>query len=522
MQSNGSPMRASKKIIGFAVTAISICAFSHAALAAGRPAPAKLGDLEDTDQIIVKYKKTDNVEVSEERAKENLTPLRKHVAAALKHERMGSNGVQILSLDYKLLPMQVEAIARELSKNPLVEYAEPDYRMYAQSTTPNDPSYSAQWHYFDSIGGVNLPLAWDRSKGAGVVIAIIDTGIRPHADLKPNILPGYDFISSITNSNDFDGRDANPEDPGNWQEIGDCGTDINGAKVPAAFVASTWHGTHVAGTAAAVTNNNLGVAGVAGGALILPVRALGKCGGATSDTVDGMRWAAGISVAGVPNNATPARVINLSLAGPAASCPTTLQSAINDVRAKGVTVVVIAGNGFDGAGVDASTMSPANCAGVLTVASTTRYGGEAPYSGYGSSVTLSAPGGDTSLFLYDGILSTSNSGSRDPLSDTYGYKSGTSMAAPQVSGVVALLYALMPTITPELVKNMLTSSVRPFPSVRLPNFQCTTADCGAGILDAAGAVANIVKLTPITPTTPTTPAKPSLVWLPAVLSLILN
>ena len=200
---------------------------------------------------------------------------------------------------------------------------------------------------------------------------------------------------------------------------------------------SSWHGTHTAGTIGAASNNGVGVAGVNWNSKILPVRVLGKCGGYTSDIADGMRWAAGLSVSGVPANANPAKVLNLSLGGSGA-CDATYQDAVNAITAAGTTIVVSAGN----SNADAINYRPGNCNGVITVAATNRDGGRAYYSNYGSIIEISAPGGETNVSNSNGVLSTLNTGTQGPGADTYVYYQGTSMAAPHVAGVASLLYSL--------------------------------------------------------------------------------
>ncbi|HEX8785206.1 MAG TPA: S8 family serine peptidase, partial [Telluria sp.] len=234
---------------------------------------------------------------------------------------------------------------------------------------------------------------------------------------------------------------------------------------------SSWHGTHVAGTIAALTNNALGVAGVAYGAKIVPARVLGKCGGYTSDIADAIVWASGGTVSGVPANANPARVISMSLGGTGA-CDTTTQNAINSARSRNTVVVVAAGNESQ----NASNSSPANCSGTIVVAATNKSGGRASYSNYGTIVTLAAPGGDTGA----GILSTLNAGTKTPGADSYASYMGTSMATPHVSAVVALMLAKNPNLTPDDVAARLKSSARAFPA--------SCSGCGAGILDASAAI----------------------------------
>jgi serine protease len=213
---------------------------------------------------------------------------------------------------------------------------------------------------------------------------VLDTGYRPHADLNGGILPGYDYISDIFTANDGNGRDSDARDPGDWQDPGACGPHD-----PFDLVPSSWHGTHVAGIIAARTNNARGVAGVAFNARVVPVRVLGKCGGFTSDIADGLLWAAGVPVSGTPGNANPAKVINISL-GHSNSCSATMQSAVNSARSLGASIIAAAGN----SNVDASNFTPANCSGVVTVASVNRSGGKSSFSNFGWVVELAAPGGE--------------------------------------------------------------------------------------------------------------------------------
>jgi serine protease len=229
-------------------------------------------------------------------------------------------------------------------------------------------------------------------------------------------------------------------------------------------------GTHVAGSIAAETNNGAGVAGAAFGAPVVPVRALGRCGGHMSDIADGIIWAAGGTVSSVPANANPAQVLNLSLGG-SGSWSSTTQAAINTARSLGSTVVVVGGN----ESTDASNSTPANCTGVVTVAATNRAGARAYYSNYGSVVDVAAPGGG------GGILSTLNAGNTNPGSDSFEFYQGTSMAPPHVAGVIALLYATDPAITPDGAESIIKNTARVFPG------SCT--QCGSGIVDATAAVA---------------------------------
>lgn len=362
-----------------------------------------------------------------------------------------------------------------------VELVEPD-AWQTITQTPNDPSYPNQWHYFTVITGTtatygaSLPGAWDITTGvSSVVVAVVDTGILNHADLAGRTVPGYDFIADSAIANDGNGRDNNPSDPGDWITTTESSS---GYFAGCPVGNSSWHGTHVAGTIAANSNNSVGVAGINWNAKILPVRVLGKCGGYTSDIVDGIRWAAGLAVTGVPANPNPARVINMSLGGSGA-CSTTYQNAINAAVNAGTTVVVAAGN----SNANAANYSPASCANVITVAATGRTGNRAYYSNYGAVVEISAPGGDKTID--SGILSTLNSGATVPAADSYAYYQGTSMATPHVAGIVSLLLAVNPTLTPAQITSLLQANVTPFPA----GSTCTTANCGPGIINAAAAVA---------------------------------
>ncbi len=385
--------------------------------------------------------------------------------------RQTGTGAHVFKLDRALPQADLERLAAELKASDAnIAYAEPDRKMYPM-LTPNDTSYTSQWDLYETTGGIRAPAAWDLATGTGVVVAVLDTGIRPHADLSGQTVAGYDMIIDTTVSNDGNGRDSDPSDPGDYTAANQC------ASGEPAYN-SSWHGTHVAGTIAAKTNNSLGVAGIAFNAKIQPVRVLGQCGGYTSDIADGMIWASGGTVSGLPANATPSRVINMSLGGSGA-CDTTSQNAINSARSRGTVVVVAAGN----ESTNASSSSPANCSGVIAVAATNRNGGRAYYSNYGSIVALAAPGGDTSSSSSNGILSTLNAGTTTPGADSYAYYQGTSMATPHVAGVAALMLSAKPTATPDEIKAALQSSARAFPA--------TCSQCGSGILDAAAAVAAI-------------------------------
>ncbi|WP_223299562.1 S8 family serine peptidase, partial [Meiothermus taiwanensis] len=217
---------------------------------------------------------------------------------------------------------------------------------------------------------------------------------------------------------------------------------------------TTYHGSHVSGLIAAATNNGQGVAGVSWGARILPLRALSGARGTLSDVIDALRWAAGLGVTGVPPNRNPAQVINLSLGVemPCNELPA-LQEALQEVNSRGVIVVVAAGN----YNAEASTLSPASCPGVIVVGATEASGRRAYYSNYGTRVDLMAPGGDDRQQQW--VVSTLG---RDQYGRyQYGGMVGTSMAAPQVAGVVALMKSKRYSLTREEVLSILKATARP-------------------------------------------------------------
>lgn len=348
------------------------------------------------------------------------------------------------------------AAAARIASAPGVEYAVPERRLYA-TADPTDPAFPWQW----DLPAIGVPSAWAHSKGAGVTVAVVDTGWLPHPDLPPRPLPGYDFISEAAYALDGSGRDADATDAGDWTPYGVC-------EDPAAR-ASSWHGLHVTGTLAAITDNDDGVAGIAPGSRVVPVRALGRCGGTDTDITDALVWAAGGAVPGVPTNANPAKVINLSLSGPGACSPVE-QHAIDAAASRGALVVVAAGND----GKDVTRYTPANCQGVLVVGASDRSGAAATYTNRGAAVTLSAPGST--------IYSLGNTGPRgyDPAGWSYLPRSGTSMAAAHVSAVAALMWSVAPTLTAAQVRDVLIRTATRFPTA--------TSGAGVGIVNAAAAV----------------------------------
>jgi serine protease len=371
-----------------------------------------------------------------------------------------------------------QRLMTQLARVSGVASVEPDLIVTAQAA-PNDSLYPEQWHYFEPLAGMNLPGAWETADGSGVTVAVIDTGIVTHSDLAANVLPGYDFISDAANARDGDGRDADATDEGDYYAAGECGQ-VNPGN-------SSWHGTHVAGTVAAISNNGAGVAGVAGKAKILPVRVLGKCGGRTSDIADAITWASGGRVARVPATSTPAKVINLSLGG-TARCAQAYQRAINGAVSRGTTVVVAAGN----SNADVANFTPANCNNTVTVAASDREGNRAFYSNFGAKIDVTAPGGEvrnetdppgTRTKPQDGVLSTLNAGLTVAEAESYTTYMGTSMAAPHVAGLAALMLGEA-ALTPAQVEAALKAHVRPLPGT-------CAGGCGAGLVDASATIAGI-------------------------------
>ena len=421
-----------------------------------------------TQKIIVQWKKSRLGLIDSTLSPANaLAEVKARYGTGMTSMRTIGTGAEVLRVDRNLTDTELNAMVAELSQRPEVAYAEIDGMLQPQFT-PNDTQYNQQWHYFEAAGGLNLPTAWDLSTGVGQRVAVIDTGVRRHADLAANLVGGYDMISDTFVANDGGGRDSNPVDPGDATAAGACGAGSRASN-------SSWHGTHVSGTIAAVTNNGTGVAGVAFGAKVVPVRALGRCGGSFSDISDAIIWASGGTVPGVPANANPARVLNLSLGGGGA-CSATMQAAINSARSRNAVVVVAAGN----SNINAANATPANCSGVITVAAVGRNGGKASYSNFGALVDVAAPGGDFRGSSANGVLSTLNTGTSAPGNDALAFYQGTSMATPHVAGTVALMLSRNPALTPTQVEQRLRSSARAFPAI------CN--QCGTGIVNARAAV----------------------------------
>ncbi|MGZ3236098.1 MAG: S8 family serine peptidase [Burkholderiaceae bacterium] len=428
------------------------------------------------------------------------TALTKTANVGMTVVRPMSGGAHVIKLDKPVTLAEAHAIAARLMQDSSVELVEPDRIRHPTGLTPTDPSYaSLQWHYFAPAGankgGANLPNAWSNTIGSSsITVAVIDTGYRQHADLG-TVLQGYDFIHDTTVSNDGDARDADAQDPGDWVAANECGAGEAASN-------SSWHGTHVTGTIAELMNNGVGGTGIAPNVKILPVRVLGKCGGYTSDIVDGMYWAAGFAVAGVPANAHPANILNLSLGGSGA-CSNIEQTAVTQIVNAGKVIVVASGN--DGT---TSVSAPGNCTGVIAVTAHAIDGDNAYYANIGPETAISAPGGGCGSQAFGsgctfgsanglGVYSLWNSGTQGPSADSYATAQGTSMATPHVAGVVALMLSVDPALTPAQIKSYLRTSARAHPAGTTCTLSAYVGLCGAGLLDAAAALTIVSNLPPI-------------------------
>lgn len=538
--------------LAFAVTALAAAAVTawpasvgHATVATVKKKPATELREPIVRQMIVKLRNLKAIELVQPLGAERVAALSATAGVGMKALRPMSGNASVLRLERAMTLSEVHAVAARLANDPNVEYASPDLPVRAYQTVPQDLGYATRlWHYYPptrtftannktvaATGGANLEGAWSVTRGAStVVVAVIDTGIvSTHPELAGKLIQGYDFVSSDVGAtaaqplpanfvaNDDNGRDADPEDPGDWISQQDtqnypdfCGTEASD---------SSWHGTHMAGTIAGVWNNGVGnppppgtsTAGIAPDARILPLRALGKCGGASSDVIDAMRFAVGIPVPGAGGglvvNGTPAQIINLSLGGQGGACTPAYQQAVDDVTAAGALVVAAAGN--DGV---VGVSQPANCAGVLAVAGHAINGDNADYSNVGPEVGISAPGGgaptqlastvvqgDVGYYTWSSVLfgittqSSTNPNSNPPnlSGPAIGGFTGTSSATAHVSGVAALLKSAVPSATPAQIRAFITSTARPHPV----GGYCEQAKlvqgadvCGAGLLDAAAAM----------------------------------
>jgi len=487
------------------------------------------------------------------------------------------------------------ALAAALAADSDVEWVQVDRRRFIQAAPVDDPLYpdglstvvapngpaSGQWYLRapgvdgsgrDVVSGIDIEPAWAITHGSSsIVIGDIDTGITQHPDLDSKMLPGYDFVgwgvnhtiynlaeanatNALATANDGNLADADPSDPGDWVTATEnstkngpffgCNDNDAGGMVAEA---SSWHGTQTAGILGAATNNAVGMAGTAYDTPIIAARALGKCGGYDSDIIAAALWVGGISVADVPANPHPARVINMSL-GSSGTCtkdgPAYID-ALTALRNKGVVVVAAAGNdeglpvGIPAACQPAATDTDKTPI-VIAVAGLRHAGTKVGFSDIGPEVTIAAPGGNCvntasgTPCLYP-IVTTINSGTTAPVANGGTYSDGlnhislgTSFATPMVAGTVALMLSANPSLTNLEVARILQHTANPFPTVSdtvpqppvctVPTSTsaaqdeciCTTSTCGAGMLNAGAAVATAqALLTAVAPTAAITPTSAS-------------
>lgn len=375
-----------------------------------------------------------------------------------------------------------------------VRHAEPNVRVYPLAV-PSDPRYREQWHY----PMINLSQAFDVTSGSpDVVVAVLDTGVNPHPDLAANIriATGVDLVSSLSGAADGDAADRNAQDPGSGPNA----------------QSDSFHGTHVAGTVAAISGNGIGGVGVAPRVGIMPVRVLGRSQdggrGSGSDILAGIEWASGLQVGG-QSAGQAADVINMSLGGPA-PCDGIFVEAVAQARAAGVIVIAAAGNSNSGV-----TTFPADCPGVVKVSAVGRDYLPANYSNC-NAVDAAAPGGEVdddnrwhsagltiapackgSLggrhMTFDGVLSTLSQ-RNNAAAQRYGFYNGTSMAAPHAAGVAALMRSVHPALSPAEFDAMLANGELTFDprdiGIAVPSTISSqyARHYGNGIIDALAAV----------------------------------
>lgn len=420
---------------------------------------------------------------------------------ALQHLRLTGNGAHVLRFDPLTAPADRRAALERLRADPDVQWAEVDRRIQVQAegvltgltNVLNSSSRSWFLKTIDmEVASSNTATLWQRYHGdSSGIVAVIDTGVLPsHPSLQGHLLPGFDMIADAFIANDNQAgssqssREADPTDTGD----GVTAVDLLNRPDCGRLKDSSWHGTFVAALIAGNPDQAQQIFPINWHGQILPVRVLGKCGGFTSDFADGIRWAAGLPVPGVPLNTRPAQVVNLSLGAVGPCSPNVEGAAIRDVLARNVMVVAAAGNS------GGAISSPANCPGSIAVGAADQEGLKADYSNYGSAITLIAPGGDRAYPIW----SASNSGTQGSVADTYAGKAGTSFATPLVSATISLMRTLNPALTPADIVRLLRQTARPFVTVAgnpscAPGQQniacnCNTALCGAGMLDTAAAV----------------------------------
>jgi serine protease len=453
------------------VQAVALCL-----LVAAGPAVAADPDPASITHLIVKFR--DSAAKSAMAPSAKVAQLAAQAGVGLLHVREMALGAHVVAAGRAMSEPEALVLSAELARNPDVEYAQPDRRMKTH-VVPNDAKQGFQEAYLGNAAtAISAYAAWDTTKGSpSVVVAVLDTGVLPHEDLNGRLLPGYDFVSDLAHANDGNGRDPDPSDPGDWIDATDLAGAFKGTDCKADL--SSWHGTSVSGVIASNSNNEIYGSGISWASKVLPVRVLGKCDGAESDAIDGLAWAGGLHVPGVPDNPSPAQVINMSFGGKG-DCLAAYANTIAAVLAHGVTRAIVASAGNSG---DDSPHAPSGCPGVLSVAATNLAGGRASYSSYGARIDLSAPGG---TFAKNGtaIWVISNQGATVPTNDFFTSIQGTSFSAPMVSGVASLMLSVAPGLDTSQVRSILTATAKSFPA----DSDCNTSICGAGIVNADAAV----------------------------------
>ena len=480
--------------------------------------------------------------VQAQTSRADVASLLQRTGVATAASRQFSPSMHVVFLEKTLYGADVSTVLDKLRADPAVVFADVDERRYPHAL-PNDPLFvptataSGQWYMLtpstatptSDAAATDAVSAWGITQGSsGTVIADIDSGVRfDHPDLLRagfggRLLPGYDFVGQDLNSansaplgtylvaNDGDGFDPDPSDPGDWIDSTDL---MNTAVFPSKNCSvenSSWHGTRVMGVLGALTNNDVGIAGMTWNPYLLPVRALGKCGGLDSDIIAGIMWSVGMTVYDdsgnpVPANPYPADIINLSLGGTGGSCPTDYSTLVSQLTGMGVLVVASAGN--ESGPVDI----PGNCPGVLAVAGLRNVGTKVGYSSLGPQVGIGAPAGNcvnttAGSPCLRSIDTTVNEGLTSPGANGYTDQSntnlGTSFAAPIVSGIAAMMHAVNANLTPPQLIARIEGSATPYPQpVTTPatpqcsntssssvECACTTTTCGAGMVNAFKAV----------------------------------
>ena len=494
--------------LGYLAVALATCMIVH-----GRSNAAELGSEatpsranQPTSRFIVKWNAAGAQQKSGFDTGAGARKASALTGMSMVHLQTVAADLEVLESTQALSGEALDAVVQRLEADPAIDYASPDFRRRPHAVT-SDPLLSQQWYLLSAQpAATRTELAWDVTQGtATTIVAVLDTGVRfEHPDLGGGkLLPGYDFVNNTASANDGDGRDGNASDPGDWVTAED--------KAQAVFSdcdtgGSSWHGTRVSGLIGALTSNGMGVAGAAWNTSILPVRVLGKCGGFDSDIIAGMRWAAGLTVTGAPVNATPAKIINLSLGGEGL-CSAAYQSAVNEITARGVLIVASAGN--EGGPVDA----PANCTGVLGVAGLRHAGTKVGFSSLGPEIGIGAPGGNcvntgVGQPCVFSIIVPFDTGTTTPVAssytDAFNFNVGTSFSAPLAAAAAALMTSVNSALTPAQTITVMKSAAAPFTTnsavaaCRVPTSSadlqdgecnCTTTTCGAGMLDTGAAVA---------------------------------